>query len=60
MSQDEILRVLEKSKKPLRINEIAKKLKKGSSSVSSCLRRLRNNREIKFIYDNKGRFLYYV
>ncbi len=49
MSQDTVLKLLEKSKKPLSTKEIAEKLGIERGSVSNNCRRLRNSKDIKFI-----------
>ena len=49
MSQQDVLKVLEKEKKPLSRSEIAEKLNQSVILVSSNIRELLKNRDIKAI-----------
>jgi len=49
MSQDTVLKLLKKCKKPLSITEIAAKMDIERGSVANNCRRLRNQKDIKFI-----------
>ena len=49
MTQENVLKLLEKSKKPLSIREISKKLGIGRSSIESNCHRLRKLNDIKMV-----------
>lgn len=52
MSQQTILKLLKKSKKPISAKEITEKLPHARSSVNHNLRRLVQQKDIKFVYHN--------
>jgi hypothetical protein len=49
MSQGDILKVLEKAKRPMSRTEIAKELNSDESLVSHCISRMVKGRDIKVI-----------
>jgi len=49
MTQQEVIKILKKSKKPLECKEIAEKLKKSKSSTGSNIKRLLIQNDIKMI-----------
>lgn len=56
MGQDDILKLLKKSKEPLSAPQIAKKLRKDNTSVvNTLIRKLLSRREVRFI-EKQGQF----
>lgn len=53
MTQEDIINVLKKNKKPMSRGEIAKELKQAGSLISHSIKRLINARDIKIVELNR-------
>ena len=48
MSQEEVISLLKKEKKPLACCQIAQKLEQDYSKISKCLKKLLKHKEVKY------------